>query len=483
MEGNEQTAGKPPALHPFLVGSLWVLSNYRLVQPFVSLGEMLLNLGAVLLGTVILYSLLKRVLKTPFKASVMTTLLVVGFCFVAYLKNRLEAALLQIGLAAWASSRVTLPVLLTIFLMLGGGIILWKRPFRIVKTVLNLVAGAALAVTLLQVLVWPVKLAPNDQFPRQPEFRPAPAALTNAPDIYYLVLDSHTSLAALHEYWGYDSAAFAEFLRQRGFTVVTNGLSQYSLTPYCISSIFNLEFVPEALARRSYHFQYAHLAREIAGSFAPRQLRSMGYQIVNLSLFPLLDQPAFYTYPFMGVAGFHALLLEESAWRWHWNLMGSRRLRQANRDILARVEQVAAHPGQAPRFVYAHLMMPHPPFFYDRNGREVTRGTGREASMDDYLDYLIYSDRLTTNLVTRILAGARRPTVIVLQGDHGFRHAPVEVRAREATQILNAFHLPGGATNAVDPVLTPVNTFRLLFNRYFGTAYPMLHREVVSAAR
>jgi hypothetical protein len=33
--------------------------------------------------------------------------------------------------------------------------------------------------------------------------------------------------------------------------------------------------------------------------------------------------------------------------------------------------------------------------------------------------------------------------------------------------ILNAFYLPDGDTSRLDPTMTPVNTFRLIFDDFF----------------
>jgi len=38
-------------------------------------------------------------------------------------------------------------------------------------------------------------------------------------------------------------------------------------------------------------------------------------------------------------------------------------------------------------------------------------------------------------------------------------------------------YLPGVSHDAVDADHTPVNTFRLVFNEYFGAAYPMLENR------
>jgi hypothetical protein len=43
--------------------------------------------------------------------------------------------------------------------------------------------------------------------------------------------------------------------------------------------------------------------------------------------------------------------------------------------------------------------------------------------------------------------------------------------------ILNAYHLPGGGEAALYPEISPANSFRVIFNRYFGTSLEMLPDE------
>ena len=40
--------------------------------------------------------------------------------------------------------------------------------------------------------------------------------------------------------------------------------------------------------------------------------------------------------------------------------------------------------------------------------------------------------------------------------------------------ILNAYHLPDKGRSSIYPTITPVNTFRLLFNEYFGANFEIL---------
>jgi hypothetical protein len=137
-------------------------------------------------------------------------------------------------------------------------------------------------------------------------------------------------------------------------------------------------------------------------------------------------------------------------------------------------------PEKGPKFVFAHLILPHQPFVFDADGRllgdaEARRRTDRE----NYLAQLAFTNRKIEELVTRILDSSSSPPVIVLQSDEG----PAELNglglSREDTivahaLILNALHLPGFDADRLYPTITPVNTFRMIFNHYLGTSFPEL---------
>ena len=55
----------------------------------------------------------------------------------------------------------------------------------------------------------------------------------------------------------------------------------------------------------------------------------------------------------------------------------------------------------------------------------------------------------------------------VIQRDYGLLGA-------NRYQILNAYCLPRDGTKSLYPAITPVNPFRFIFDKYFGTDYALL---------
>jgi hypothetical protein len=139
---------------------------------------------------------------------------------------------------------------------------------------------------------------------------------------------------------------------------------------------------------------------------------------------------------------------------------------------------IGERAGQ-PRFIYAHVLMPHPPYLFDRNGRRWPTPRTDATMADDYLEQLIFVNRLAAEALSGILANSATPPVIIVQGDHGFRGLTGPDQALERKTILNAYLLPGEAPLPNLNGITPVNTFRLLLNRYLGTHYEFLEETAL----
>jgi hypothetical protein len=59
-------------------------------------------------------------------------------------------------------------------------------------------------------------------------------------------------------------------------------------------------------------------------------------------------------------------------------------------------------------------------------------------------------------------------------GDHGATGVPTLETPQWRMSILNAYYVNEQAKQDLYPTITPVNTFRVIFNHYFGTTYPLL---------
>jgi hypothetical protein len=96
--------------------------------------------------------------------------------------------------------------------------------------------------------------------------------------------------------------------------------------------------------------------------------------------------------------------------------------------------------------------------------------------MIGYRDQVTYINKRIEHILKMILMNSETEPIIILQGDHGGpMGGPIPIEARMS--ILNAYYLPYGGSELLYDSISPVNTFRLIFNYYFGGEYELLADE------
>mgnify|MGYP005856748277 CR=1 FL=1 len=85
--------------------------------------------------------------------------------------------------------------------------------------------------------------------------------------------------------------------------------------------------------------------------------------------------------------------------------------------------------------------------------------------------------------MTTLQADDRNPPIILVQSDEGpfperdgtvpWHEQPPHVQ-RIKTSIINAYYFPNGDYSQMREGVTPVNSYRILFNTYFGTNFALL---------
>lgn len=142
--------------------------------------------------------------------------------------------------------------------------------------------------------------------------------------------------------------------------------------------------------------------------------------------------------------------------------------------ILEQLPQLATLSG--PKFVFAHLLIPHVPRVFTPQG-EIQLDPGYysgelDGPVDDVFDKLGYVSEIEyinsqmLEILPQIIENSSLPPIIVLQGDTGSRH--------DLTEILNAYYLRGEHPEILYESISPVNTFRMILDTYFGSGYGFL---------
>lgn len=285
------------------------------------------------------------------------------------------------------------------------------------------------------------------------------------------------SPAGLREYFDFDNGEFGDFLRGEGFFVAEDAHSNYDFTARCMFSTFNMEYSPryidvtkDKLTNGNIHFL------GIQQSKTAQYFQAAGYEWVNMSLFDILDRPKYY----------HIPQLPDASKTWDYMAdmtLPGRALKafprkpvyEVNLQIFDELKILSKEKNGQPRFIYAHLYMPHGPYHFDRNGTLYKSGNQGITGKKAYLEHLQYANKLLQESITEILENSASPPVIILQGDHGSRIKSLE--EEEGFSILYATHLPDKNYEYFHDSISPVNTFRILSNHYLNTSFELLENK------
>jgi hypothetical protein len=316
------------------------------------------------------------------------------------------------------------------------------------------------------------------------------------PDIFLIVLDQYAGSRALKEVFHFDNTAFENELSQRSFHVVNNSHSNYNLTPFSMASTLNMDYLaPEMGVKKNLKVGYSY--KLIRNSLVLQFLEQHGYVFSNYSVFDFPGQPAhkygaFLPYgtklitsqTFIGRISRDirsAILEGKLPFKSVQKKIAYGHL-QFNDDIFELTKNIASNRTNRPKFVYAHFMMPHFPYYFDSKGNPLPLEkllAIRNTNAGDYIEYLQYCNRKVLQLADDILAHSANPPVIMLLSDHGFRH-PGKNAARDYDFMnLNAVYLPGKDYGLFHDSLTNVNHFRVFFNSCFNQRLPLLKDSTI----
>lgn len=300
----------------------------------------------------------------------------------------------------------------------------------------------------------------------------------SSPDIYYIILDSYPRADVLMEEYGFDNSGFLQSLRDLGFYVAECSQSNYASTGPSLTSTLNMDYIQNL----SDTFQPGEV--ELMGLFklldenaVQESISGFGYETVSFASGFLWaewrDADIFTAPPYGPMTEFETVVLFSSYARVLDDLgivnlddIHAERFRVRTRLVLGSFEELANAPG--PKFVFIHLIVPHSPFAFDENGDPVAPDQADPTG--GYLGQVKFINRFILPGLKTLVEESATPPVIILQGDHG---PLLEDNHAAQMKILNAYRLPGGA-QAPYPAISPVNTFRIVFNSYFGAKLPLL---------
>ena len=320
-----------------------------------------------------------------------------------------------------------------------------------------------------------------------------------APDIFYIILDGYGRSDAIQRSIGFSNSKFIDGLKRRGFYIADNAHSNYCQTELSLASSLNMDFIQALLpGMPASETDRLPLDSLLNQSRFVADMKSRGYRFIAITTeFPAVrfsNADVQLKLP-EGKSLLEATLIQMTPLIATPGTAGS--LYDQRRDVLATalrsLESLAA-PAAAPRLVVAHILAPHPPFVFGPSGEQVPhrglygywdgsdylRGNGTEADYKSgYAGQAKWLDDQVLAALDKLLAGAKQPPIILVQGDHGSKlHLDQESLERtdvtECFPILSAYLVPDHVRKQLYPEITPVNSLRILSRVLFGANLPNL---------
>jgi len=479
----------PVVFYPLLFAAFPILFLYAYNIIETPASQLWLPLGVSVAAALVLWAVLSLILRSLSKAGLATAIFLVFFFSYGRLYEVLE------------NSRLFTPkhgYLLPVTLFIWGYCVYFigraKRDFRITTRMLNVVAVALIAINLFNIVSYQVKLArltADAPVESTDQTAVSPAELSALPDIYHIILDEYSRPDTMKEWYDYDISWFTNSLAERSFFVANRSETHSGNSEQAISSILNMEYVTAGWTVDEADAIYRKIAYNKVAEF----LQTQGYRFIyfgnghDLGRWDTYMKDSadlyFNYYETAGtpwVSEFQHILWNTTMLRpFYYHLAGGQYEHIYRRQTLYTLENLKALPQvEGRKFVAAHLFNPHAPFVFSADGGHVAPANW--YNYEDkrfYLGQYIFISREIERLVDVLLERSATPPIIILHSDHGMRphHHGIVIGAQECRKILNAMYLPGMDYSELSDSMSPVNTFRLIFNHYFGADYPLLEDD------
>jgi hypothetical protein len=481
-------------IHPFLFGTFPILALYARNVREIPPGELIGPVAMMLAGTFLAWLILAALLRSGQRAGILVSLGMVLFHGGSRLPQLVDDRLTALS-RNWVATTVRVPPLLTITLALAAVLALGclltsrlKRPESITR-VLNLFAIVLTALPVFDAVRAGPSLARPARAASPAAIVPGPSRL---PDIYYIILDGYARSDVMKRLFDFDNSPFLERLENKGFYVARDSTSNYCQTPLSLSSSLNMSYLDEMV--KGLENDQTALRDLLARNALVETLRPLGYKFVTFAtgFEPTeLTGADDYVSPDYHFTEFQRILIDQTVL---WALLPdpSRHdmFAQARRRVLHMLDklpEIAA--DRAPTFTLVHCLCPHPPFLFDEDGEDVSRRDLRYYLSDGmryqgktsepgvyvrgYRGQAVYITRQIEQAFDRILANSKEPPILILQSDHG-SGLRLDMQSKEKTDlnermsILNAYYFPDRKYDRLHRDITPVNSFRVVLDTYFG---------------
>jgi len=317
------------------------------------------------------------------------------------------------------------------------------------------------------------------------------------PDVYFVVLDGYGRGDVLEGLYGWSNQAFLGELRDQGFFVPEGARANYSMTAASVPSALAMDYlvgqgvVPDDALRLAL-YRFSQGDNPVVDT-----LKGIGYQYVHIE---------------SGWDGsrcgdnvdvcYKSNFFDEASWTLASRTVLAAPLRaryghafsQNGLRSLDSLSREAATSRVAPRLVFAHVLLPHPPLKLDsrcevrldrrpEGGAVGARSLAGTRELQLRKSAYVEQVECVNQKVLRFLEGLGDDTLVFMTGDHGPDSdgqpslAPedwTESDIFERFSVLSAYRLPEGCQDHLDQNVDLINGMRIMVGCALGVELPSL---------
>lgn len=508
---------KSKKIHPFLVGIFPILIIYSQNIGRVEITELFLPVIIIVGLTIGLYYFLKLILKNENKSAIIVTLILImlfSYGHIYYLLSDVMIDEFDIGQNRYLIPAFGLVLGISIFFIIRA-----RRVFDNATSILNVISIVFIIVAISNVALVGAEITSCDKCSNQEFFYEARdfsdyfeshefsiSENQELPDVYYLILDEYARNDALIEYHNFSNHELTEFLEKKGFHIAKNSFANYPMSVQSIPAIMNMDyinFLADEIGTevRNYKPLNGKNYGLYPNNMVIKNFKEMDYKIITFNTFalhlhenPLADKTFCHRDKFLLDNRLADVLARTSIFGYYIERWAEGELRQATLCAFENFGN-AGNVFDEPVFVWAHVMLPHPPWIFGPNGEEITPGKPllitdnpefRDSGWEpkrQYIQQVQFANKKTIEVVENILENNRN-AIIIIQGDHGTAWEtnwmePSKEDAWQRLRNFDAIYFPD--KDKRDLLLddrTLVNTFRTVFNAYYESNYELLEDKM-----
>ena len=513
-----ETKKNSKIFHPFLIAFFPIIAVYSVNIGLIQLEQFILTTLLIVGSAFLFFLCLKRILKNRKKAALIVTLSFIIFFSFGHVYNMLNQ--ISIDDVDLGSNRILLPIFTILFGIGSFLIIKTKRTLDNATSIANTISVVLISVIVIMVGIetfgcdecliqqdtsWYFDFFSDEKIDLSSYFEDHSFSISESdslPNVYYIILDGYPRNDVLKKHVNFDNSEFTDLLKQRGFHVAENSHANYSFSSPSISSTMNMNYINFLVDEVGEDSRdYNPILGKDFGLYADNQViknfKLMGYKVVKIGLaatylheIPLADlSPCYKTIHLMDNRLFDAVgstsMVGYFIERWAEE--------QQRQIILCDFEELPKISGyfEEPVFVWSHIMLPHFPLIFGPNGEPITPGqslltmnhpeyTGSDWDIKtQFVQQIQFANKKSIEFIDKILENEKQ-SIIIIQSDHGSAFGinlqdPTDDDIIQRLSNLNAIYFPDEKHREVlTDDLTNVNTFRIVFNSYFGSDYEML---------